>query len=132
MRLRLTEDPKEWRKAAWFGALGFALLSSVLRWRRVLPQPAWLVILAILACIAVAACFWPRAFRGWYRLSGRLSHAMVEVIGCVALTLFFWIILTPVALIMRATGKDPLRTKRSNPASYWTESRESSPLDRIF
>jgi len=34
---------------------------------------------------------------------------------------------------MRALGKDPLRLKRpGNAASYWTESRESTPLDQIF
>ena len=65
MKLKLKEDPKEWRKAALFGSLGLAGLSTLLRWRRILPVNGWVIALAILAFVALAACLCPRWFRGY-------------------------------------------------------------------
>ena len=132
MRLKLTEDPKEWRKAVWFSALGLALLSSLLRWRRVLPQPAWLGALAALALVALSAWIWPRAFRGWHHFSKRLSFYLIEFVGRVVLGAFFLIFFTPMGLL-RLFGQDPLRLKRSKTVpTYWTAAKESTPLDRLF
>src|SRR5580692_8396847 len=108
MRLKLTEDPGEWRKAAWFSAFGLALLSSLLRWRGVLPLFAWMAVLAALTGAAVCVWFWPRAFRGWYRFSRRISFGVIEILGRAVLAVFFLVCLTPLALAMRAFGKDPL------------------------
>ena len=133
MRLKLTEDPKEWRKAAWLGALGFALLSSMLRWRGVLPQTGWLAVLLALAGVAVSAWFWPRAFRGWHHVSRRLSFYIIEAVGRAVLGIFFFFLLTPLALALRVFGKDPLRLKPSKTTTtYWLPSKDSSPLDRLF
>jgi hypothetical protein len=133
MRLKLKEDPREWRKSAWFSALGLAVASSVLHWRGVLPAHWWLAGLAALALAALGAAFWPRCFRGYYRFSSRLGFAMVEWAGRAVLALFFLIVVTPIGLLLRAAGKDPLRLKRPPPpATCWIESKESSPLERMF
>ncbi len=133
MLLRLKEDPKEWRKVTLLTVLGVALLSSLLRWRHVLSQPAWLSVLAILGLAALGACVWPRAFRGFYRGSSRAGFWLSQVLARIVLTLLFMFVLTPLALILRASGKDFLRLKRSPGAtSYWSAARESSPLDRLF
>lgn len=133
MRLKLTEDPREWRKAAWFGALGLALLSSVLRWRGVMPSSTWIAVVTALAGAAVCACFWPRAFRGCYRFSRRVSFGVMEILGRAVLAAFFLVCLTPLALAMRALGKDPLKVKPQKTAkTYWVPSKDSTPLDRLF
>jgi hypothetical protein len=133
MRLKLTEDPCEWRKAAWFSALGLALLSSVLRWRGVLSSSTWMAVLAVLAVVAMCAWFCPRAFRGWYRFSRRISFGVIEILGRVVLAVFFLVCLTPLALAMRALGKDPLKIKpQKNATTYWIPSKDSTPLDRLF
>jgi DMSO/TMAO reductase YedYZ heme-binding membrane subunit len=132
MRLKLKEDPREWRKSAWLSALGLAAMSSLLRWRRALPATAWAVILALLAVAAVAAWIRPRLFRGFYRLSNRAGFVMVEALGRIVLGLFFLLALTPLGVAMRLLGKDPLRLKRPASASCWAASKESSPLERMF
>jgi len=133
MKLKLKEEPKEWRKAAWMSALGLALLSSLLRWRRVLPVAAWGLVLGLLAGLAVTAALQPRWFRGYYRFSARLGFGLSRMAGCAALALFFFMIVTPVGLVMRALGKDPLRLRRPAGAqSYWSEVRRETPLDRLF
>lgn len=132
MKLRLLEDPKEWRKNALLTAGGVAFLSSVLRWRKILSTPAWLALLAVAALSAVAAVLAPRWFRGFYRVSHRLGFYLASALGFVVLSLFFVFIITPMGLILRACGQDPLRLKRRPEESYWRRAPDQSPLDRLF
>ena len=133
MKLILKEEPREWRKQAWLTLGGLAVISSLLRWRKVLPPTAWLAILGLLLAAAILAWLQPRGFRGYYRLSMRLGFAISQVMGFVALTLFFWLIITPLGLILRLAGKDSLKLKRpKDTVSYWQPARNSGPLDRSF
>lgn len=133
MQLNLKDEPKEWRKSALLAALGLALISSVLRWRHVLGNRAWLFILSILALTAICAVLQPRWFRGYHLLSMRVGFAVSRFIGRILLALFFLFILTPVGWILRLAGKDLLQLKRSpNAATYWQAAKEYSPLDRLF
>lgn len=133
MKLKLKEDPKEWRKQALLAALGLAVLSSLLRWRRGLPQEVWLAVLAVLGLVAIGAWLRPRWFRGYYRFSMRVGFAISQVIGFVALVLFFLFILTPVGFILRLAGKDPLQLKRpADTTTFWRTSNGPTPLDRLF
>ena len=133
MKLTYRENPQEWRKSVWLTALGLALLSSLLHWRRHLPAHAWLGLLLGLGLVALAAGVQPRWFRGWYRLSLRLGFHSSQFLGRCALVIFFAFILTPLGLVLRLAGKDPLRLRRYRPAAtYWQEARESNPLDRLF
>jgi hypothetical protein len=133
MKLKFKEDPKEWRKQALLAAFGVALVSSALRWRKVLTPHVWLAVLAVSACLAVCSCLRPRWFRGYYRLSMRLGYASSRVIGFIALVVFFIFILTPVGLVLRIAGKDPLQLKRpSNTDTFWHSARQPNSLDRLF
>jgi hypothetical protein len=133
MKLNLKDEPKEWRKSALLGALGLALVSSLLRWRHVLTDKTWLVILAALAAVAAAALLRPRWFRGYHLLSMRLGFVISQFLGRVALILFFIFILTPAGLILRLAGKDALQLKPPRgPTTYWQPARDCSPLDRLF
>jgi uncharacterized membrane protein len=133
MRLNFKEDPKEWRKSALLAALGLAILSSALRWRKHLPVNVWCVLLALLAVVVLCAMVQPRWFRGWYRLSLRLGFYSSQFIGRCVLLLFFIFIITPLGFILRLSGKDSLQLKRPRSATtYWHPSKDSSPLDRLF
>jgi hypothetical protein len=133
MRLKLKEDPREWRKSGCLGALGLAVASTILHWRRVLPPAGWLAALAVLSVIASSAWLRPGWFRGYYRFSSRVGFAIVEFGGRAVLALFFIGIIVPLGLLFRVLGKDPLRLKRPPSSStYWIESKENSPLDRMF
>jgi hypothetical protein len=133
MKLNFKEDPKEWRKSALLTALGLALLSSLLCWRKHLPVNVWLGLLALLGLVAILAVLEPRWFRGWYRLSLRLGFYSSQFLGRCGLIIFFIFILTPLGWILRLMGKDPLQLKRpSNAATYWHRARDCNPLDRLF
>lgn len=133
MDLNLKDEPKEWRKSALLAAVGLALISSLLRWRHVLGNRTWLIVLAILALTAICALLQPRWFRGYHLFSMRLGFAISRILGRVLLMFFFLFILTPVGWILRITGKDLLQLKRLPDAkTYWQKSKESSSLDRLF
>ena len=133
MKLNLKDEPKEWCKSALLAALGLALLSSLLRWRHKLANPTWLIILSALAVVVLAAVMRPRWFRGYHQFSMRLGFAISKFLGRVLLILFFLFILTPVGLVLRLAGKDPLQLKRpTNATTFWQTARKAGPLDRLF
>jgi hypothetical protein len=133
MKLNFKEDPKEWRKSALLTALGMAILSSLLRWRKHLSVNVWLAGLVLLATVAILAVLQPRWFCGWYRLSLRLGFYSSQFIGRCVLLLFFAFIITPLGFVLRLAGKDSLQLKRPHyMTTYWHPSKDSSPLDRLF
>ena len=133
MKIIYKEDPREWRKSVWLTALGLAILSSVLRWRRHLPVNAWCALLAVLALVSLAVLLQPRWFRGWYRFSLWVGFHSSQFVGRCVLALFFIFIITPLGLVLRALGKDSLQLKRRpNAATYWHSARDCNPLDRLF
>jgi hypothetical protein len=133
MKLNFKEDPKEWRKSALLTALGLAILSSLLRWRKHLAVNVWLALLVLLAAVAVCAVLQPRWFRGWYRLSLRLGFYSSQFIGRFVLLVFFIVIITPLGFVLRLAGKDSLLLKRPREAkTFWHPAKDCSPLDRLF
>ncbi|HEV2330031.1 MAG TPA: hypothetical protein VGY56_14715 [Verrucomicrobiae bacterium] len=133
MEFNLKDEPREWRKSALLAALGLAIINSVLRWRHVLGNRGWLILLCVLAVICISAILQPRWFRGYHLFSMRLGFAISRILGQVLLMLFFLLILTPVGWILRIAGKDLLQFKRLPDAkTYWQPSNESSPLESLF
>jgi len=118
MKLKFKEDPKEWRKSALLAALGLAILSSLLRWRKHLPQNVWLGLLALLAVAAVCALLQPRWFRGWYRLSLQLGFYSSQFIGRGVLLLVFVFAITPLGFVFRVKRK--LSGIRPRIVARWT------------
>jgi hypothetical protein len=133
MKLNLKDEPKEWRKSALLAIFGLALASTLMHWRKHLPQGAWLPILGVLAALALVAIVKPRWMRGYHLFSMRLGFKISQILGHILLLIFFIFVLTPIGWILRLAGKDPLQLKRQdNKTTYWHQSRESSPLDRLF
>ena len=133
MKLNFKEDPKEWRKSALLTALGLALISSLLRWRHVLPNQVWLAWLSLLAIVATSAVLQPCWFRGWYRLSLRLGFYSSQFVGRCVLLVFFIFMMTPLGWLLRLMGKDPLQLKRRKAApTFWQKSKAASSLDQLF
>lgn len=70
----------------------------------------------LLICLAVV---WPRLLilpnRAWMGIAEGLSFVTTRII----LAFVFFLLLTPIALIKRARGWDPLRRRASGSGSYW-------------
>jgi hypothetical protein len=91
------------------------------------PLRWWSLGLAL--AFLAAALLVPRVLAPLNRLwlmFGLLLHAVVNPI---VMALLFFTTVTPIALIMRARGKDPLRLRRDPDArSYWIERQPPGPM----
>lgn len=76
----------------------------------------------------LSAWLWTAPLAPLNRLWLRLGLLLFHVISPLALGLLFYATITPVGLLMRACGKDPLRLKREPAAaSYWLPREPPGP-----
>jgi hypothetical protein len=118
----------ELRKFGW--SVGGVLLALGLWfWWRGKPWAPWL--LAPGGALTLAGLIYPACLRkvyvGWMGLALVLGH----VVSTVLLTIFFYLVITPVGLLARLLGKDFLRRRwQPEGATYWLERDPKTPPDR--
>jgi hypothetical protein len=138
MRLRLKEDPREWRKFAWVLSVVVVALTALFLWRH--PEsrlgPGVTLMLALL--VFVTGTVQPRWFRPIYRGAMTGAHYAGQFFGRVLLAVIFVVLITPLSLLLRGIGKDLLHLRRPSQGSeqeegtYWRPVRPPGPLDRLF
>ena len=131
--LRLKEQPIEWIK--FTAVIGIAVNAILwMLWWQGLLHDAIQVTMTALALLAVAlAALRPYWFRGFYRGGMTASFQFGQVIGKVLLTLFFFLLVTPMGLLLRLFGKDLLNLKAPpEESSCWHPSKSSREFDRMF
>ena len=102
------------------------LIIALLPLRHGLGLRWWAVALAV--AFALAALLAPRLLAPLNRLWARLGDLLHKITTPLVMGLLFFGALTPVASILRLSGKDPLRLKRDGKAaSYWIERRPPGP-----
>jgi hypothetical protein len=132
-KLRLSEDPREWRKFGLSLAAAGGLLLGLLAWRGAVASDAALRLAAAPALLALLALAAPPALRPVYRGGLRLGHALGQVVGRVLLALVFVLVLVPLGLLLRLLGKDLLARRRPPPgAGLWHPARPRGDLERLF
>jgi hypothetical protein len=108
-------------------------LALVLLWRRRIGRAEVLgglgVVLLVLGLVRPSLLKWPSAL--WWRFSRALGHVMARF----WLTLLFAVVLTPVSVVWRLIGRDPLSRRRDKwtgwspyPARY----RDRKHYSRMF
>ncbi len=133
MKLKLKEDPREWRKFGWVFSVFIALITAL--WMRKHPglTVASTLGLGTSLGIALLATAWPKVMRPVYRAAMTFSAVMGGFTGKILLALVYGLTLLPIALILRTLGKDLLKRKpSSNQPSYWSTPPRLGPLDRLF
>jgi hypothetical protein len=84
--------------------------------------------LVIGALFVTAAMVAPGVLRPFNRLWFLFGMALHKVVSPLALGILFYLTVTPMALLMRLAGKDPLRLKFDRQAkSYWIERHPAGP-----
>ena len=66
--------------------------------------------------------------RGWYQLGLFLGR----VVSPIVLGILFFLLITPVALIIRIAGRDALRLRRKKVDSYWIDRSPPGPKADSF
>lgn len=93
------------------------LIAVVLVWRGRLTRAEWVggvgAVLLVLGLAGPSLLKWPSA--GWWRFAKALGYVNARIL----LTVLFGLVLTPLGLLWRVTGKDPL-TRRRERWSGWS------------
>ena len=130
--LRLKENPREWQKFVAVMGTAANLIVWMLWWRGRLPLAVPLAVAALALLVLIAALVQPRWFRGFYRAGMTVSYHFGQVVGKVLLTVFFFLFLTPMGLLLRLMGKDLLKLKRSPAPTWWQPAKDNRDFDRMF
>ncbi len=122
IRDSLRQLPRDEKALQHFAALLTSLLLLAAAWlffiRRDAALTLWFV-LATLLLIALALLR-PRLLRPLHTGWMALAFALGALVSRMLLALFFYLILTPIALLLRLLGKDLLQRKiKKEGASYW-------------
>jgi hypothetical protein len=91
------------------------------------PLPLWPLLpgtpLLALALVAPASLKHPQ--RAWMALARVLGWINMRVL----LTILFFVVITPMGMILRVAGRDPMRRRRDKGASYRAPSDGSNNLE---
>jgi hypothetical protein len=90
----------------------------------------WLYWLLAAAVFLIAAVLWPRILYPLNRVWFLLGLALHKVVNPLVMGMLFFLVVTPVGLLMRLFGKRPLRLDfQGGPNSYWVarEKHASEP-----
>jgi hypothetical protein len=89
--------------------------------------PRWWA-LAFASVFAVVALLKPILLTPLNRLWTKLGVLLGKVVSPIALGILFYGVLTPVAIVIRVTGKDPLQLKLDRDAdTYWIARKPPGP-----
>jgi hypothetical protein len=111
------------RKFGWTFAVLFLLVGAF--------YSPWLIaISAVLAVITLTRAHWlAPAKRGWMKLGELLHH----IVSPIVMGVIFFGVFTPVALVMRAIGRDALaRSYEPAAPTYWKRRDPPGPADDSF
>jgi hypothetical protein len=103
----------------------FLVLGGVKLWH---GHASGLIFLALSALFAAFALFWPARLAPlnwlWFRF-GILLH---KIVSPIVMAVMFFLVVTPIGLLMRACGRLPLQRFDSAASSYWlTRTEPTAP-----
>ena len=119
------DDMTALRKFGWQMAIAWPLLFGLLLpWLFASAWPLWPWLLA--AMLAVLAVMLPRLLYWPARLWLSFAHVMGWINNRLILAVLFFIIITPLGLVLRLLGKLDYKPRRGKAESYWQHSAEIS------
>jgi hypothetical protein len=111
-----------------FGLVFTAVFAIIGAWPLLGGRPVRWWSLAVAAVFLVVALTAPRLLAPLNRVWLWIGLLMHKVVSPVVLGLVFFSTVTPIGLLLRAAGKDPLRLRHDPDApTYWIERRPPGP-----
>jgi predicted membrane metal-binding protein len=111
-----------------FGLLFAAIFAGLALWPVIQGEKVRFWALSIGAVFLVLALAWPRALSWINRAWMRFGMLLNRIVSPVAIGAVYYLTLVPMGLVMRASGKDPLRLKFDRAAaSYWIPREPPGP-----
>jgi len=104
----------------------FFLIVSV--WPLIRAEPIRWWALGLAAVFAILALLLTPALAPLNKLWTKLGVLLYRIVSPVVMGFLFYVTVTPIALLMRMLGKDPLRLRRDpDAASYWIDRTPPGP-----
>jgi ABC-type uncharacterized transport system permease subunit len=123
-----TKSPTELRRFGLALGAGLSVLGSILLWREKSAAP-W--ILGVAATLLLLAILSPRVLGPLERVFARVARVVTAALTYLVLTLTFLLVITPIGLVMRLLGRDPLGMKPApDQPSFWVEVEPDGPTTR--
>ena len=123
-----TEDNKKSVKFGLLMAVVWAIIGSILLWR---GARLWPYIYALAAFFLISTLTYPRLLMPIETIWMKLAHLISQVTTRIVLGVTYYLIVTPMALIMRLIGRDPLARKFDPKAdTYWSTVDPDGPTSR--
>jgi len=122
---QLKTGPSELRKFGFLVGAVLAVLGTLV-WIRHKPHYLWMLVPGILLILFGAAA--PRALKQVYIAWMSLAIVLGFLVSSLLLSIFFFLVITPVGLVARAFGQDFLRLKlEPRASSYWIPFPKKGP-----
>ena len=123
-----TKSPAELRRFGLALGAGLSVLGSILFWRQKSAAP-W--ILGVAATLLLLAILSPRVLGPLERVFARVARVVTAALTYLVLTLTYLLVITPIGLVMRLLGRDPLGMKPApDQPSFWVEVEPDGPTTR--
>jgi len=100
-------DNRELRKFGFiFSGILLVLFAGLLPWLRERPLPMWPFYIGV--PVAALALLWPAGLRPLYIAWMKFGAVMGAINTRIIMTVFFFVVVTPIGWLMRLSGKDPM------------------------
>lgn len=117
-------DRREFQKFAFVVSSALLIWAILLFWLGKSSGPTF-VLSSITVVLLLAALLRPSVLKPIYKAWMFFALLLGALVSRMILTVFFYIILTPIGIMMRVCGKDPLSLKRPEKrTSYWQERQQ--------
>ena len=125
---KVQKSLKELRKFGFVMAAAFGIFGLLFLWRE---KPIWYYLIGLSGFFLFAGLIYPRILQpiewAWMKMAQFIGSIMTRVI----LTLTFFIVITPLGLLMRIFAKKTIDVRfRREAGSYWVPVEEDGPTSR--
>ena len=124
-------SPKEVRKFGAIAFVFFACLCAVSIWRE---KEILIYLFSILGIFGFGLLLLPKQLQPLYLGWLKVAHAIGKIINMLLMSIAYYFVITPAALLKRIFGGKPLPLKPDkNKLTYWVERTEpSQPKERFI
>lgn len=129
-----TAGRRAFAKSIAIGLPVIALVLGTLGWFRAHSWPAWTWWLAGIG-FAAGGVLWvvPQIARSFYVAWNGLGCCIGFVVSNTAAAAVYYLVITPIGLLLRLSGRDPLqRRSERGRESYWEDAEKAGDSERYF
>jgi len=132
IEINFKPSPKELRTFGIAFLVACGLVGGLLAWRFGLGAPSY-VLWSLAPIGGLLAFVAPKALKPVYILLSLLAWPIGMVVGTVMLAAVYYLVITPLGLVFRLLGKDPMQRRLDrSAATYWIARRPAASVERYF